>query len=80
MNKRELYEALRYQVLTPPVTTMGPCANGCGMDARGARECKLCLARQLADKTGSLLAIQWVSAMQNARYLEAMLEGALDEG
>lgn len=80
MNKRELYQALRYQVLTPPVTTMGPCARGCGDFARGSAVCKVCLAREIAGITGDLLAIQWVSAMQTARSLEARLEDALDEG
>lgn len=78
MNKRELYQALRYQVLTPPVTTMGPCANGCGLWARGSAECKHCLARKLDKELGNLFASHWVVWAEYTREAEASLEDAIN--
>ena len=78
MNKRELYQALRYQVLTPRVTTMGPCADGCGQYARGSGTCKHCLAKMLDKALGGRKASDWVIAAQEAREAEAFLEDAID--
>lgn len=36
--------AIRYQVFTARVTTMGACAKECGRPARGGGECADCLA------------------------------------
>lgn len=77
MNNQELYDALRYQVLTPRVTTMGPCANGCGNSARAAGICGTCLAKRLDAVLGNDLASAFVTAMNTARRSEAALEDAL---
>lgn len=36
MNARDAYSRLRYELAPVGVTTMGPCAKGCGEDARGS--------------------------------------------
>jgi hypothetical protein len=50
---QETIEDLRYQILTPSVTTMGPCCTeGCDQASRGCRECPLCLCEKLDKLTG----------------------------
>lgn len=49
----DLIGSLKYQILTPSVTTMGPCSTeGCPEYARGAGRCPLCLCKELDDATG----------------------------
>ena len=42
----ELTNELIYQYPTG-ITTHGPCANGCGSMARGARRCKACVQQEM---------------------------------
>lgn len=48
-----LAEALQYQERAPKLTTMGHCANECGMPARGGRTCAACLRAELKLREGA---------------------------
>ena len=52
MTRDEIIAALRYQIVTPRVTTMGWCANGCGRVARGAGKCPACWTLALSLHVG----------------------------
>ena len=47
MNARDTYSRLRYELAPVGVTTMGPCAKGCGEYARGSGVCRNCLVAEL---------------------------------
>lgn len=47
MNARDAYSRLRYELAPVGVTTMGPCAKGCGEYARGSGVCRNCLVAEL---------------------------------
>lgn len=49
---RESLDVLTYNLLRPTVTTMGPCANGCGAYARGSGECATCLIDKIGEAIG----------------------------
>lgn len=78
MAKREpfynILDNLRYQVLTPEVTTMGQCfTEGCTNLARGAAECPDCLLTKLARITNNDYSVStwyWaLRALQEQRLL-----------
>jgi hypothetical protein len=54
---RDLVSYLRYQILVPPETTMGPCSNSdnptlpCDNIARGSGKCSECVMRELSKVT-----------------------------
>jgi hypothetical protein len=48
-----LIDQLRYQIVTPRVTTMGHCANeGCSHTSRGGRECQWCVYAKMRELIG----------------------------
>jgi len=52
MSAADLIDRLRYQVLRPHITTMGPCPR-CGEGSRGSNVCSACLMRDLEALIGS---------------------------
>lgn len=65
-----LISAIWYQHPFWP-STFGPCANdGCSGSARGSRECKQCLKKQLADLTCKELADEFFHVLAMCRNLE----------
>ena len=55
-------------------TTFGPCANdGCQGRARGCRECKECLKKQLSALTSEEFATDFYQALANVREREHKL-------
>ena len=77
MTRDEIIDALRYQIITPRVTTMGPCSRYCGSSARGAGVCAMCRTFDLSGHVGvakaSRIAAEfWAEAKTNwAREDEA---------
>lgn len=59
------------------VTTFGPCANGCGMSARGGRVCAECLTKELEKVVGAELATELYLSISRLHRVEcAVLEAA----
>ncbi len=65
----DLLYSLRYQVLSPRITTIGPCATeGCSHLARGSGTCEWCLASKLSGLTGDAETInQLVQCLREAQ-------------
>jgi hypothetical protein len=78
MTARALWEALRYQTLTPSVTTMGPCSRGCGRGARGSAVCRTCLAAELDTLLGQWDASEWVRKTMASQRIGWDIEEALE--
>lgn len=71
---RQILGDLHYQTYMG-VTTMGPCANGCGNAARGSGVCSECLTLELAGHAGESLARKYHSALKEYKLLhESILE------
>jgi len=64
---RELYSALRFQLAPNSITTIGPCAGGCGMSARGAGMCPDCAAHDLSRLIPSVNWFALVEALEESR-------------
>jgi hypothetical protein len=78
MTARALWEALRYQTLTPSVTTMGPCSRGCGNGARGSGVCRGCLCAELDALLGDGRATEWVTATREALRMGWAIDEAVE--
>ena len=64
MTRDEIIAALRYQIITPRVTTMGVCANYCGGTARGGGKCARCMTLALSHYIGVAKAIRLADQLQ----------------
>ena len=74
---RQLLGDLNYQINSPSVTTMGPCAMKCGQGARGSGTCPECLAIDLGSIVGDGLALEYVNAYRKSIILrDRILEKA----
>lgn len=78
VSARDLWQALRYQTLTPRVTTMGPCSRGCGRSARGSAVCGTCLAVELDTLLGCWDASEWVRKAMASQRLGWDIEETLE--
>ena len=67
MNARDAYSRLRYELAPVGVTTMGPCAKGCGEDARGSGVCRNCLVAELQVAVPTVDWPAFVVALINSR-------------
>ena len=68
-----LISAIWYQHPFWP-STFGPCANdGCSESARGSRECKKCLGKQLSALTNEEFATDFLQLLANVRTCEHKL-------
>ena len=65
MTRDEIIAALRYQIITPRVTTMGNCARACGGWARGSAVCPGCLTASLAEFIGITEAVKIAAAFRH---------------
>jgi hypothetical protein len=76
----DLLGALRYQVLTPRVSTWGTCSEPlCLKGARGAAVCQWCLMKKLSELTEEpALVVSYGEALLNARDALHALEEAYD--
>ena len=67
MSAYDLYSRLRYELAPVGVTTMGPCAKGCGEDARGSGVCRNCLVAELQVAVPTVDWPAFVVALINSR-------------
>ena len=74
---RQILGDLNYQISSPSVTTMGPCAMKCGNSARGSGTCADCLAIDLGAIVGDGLALEYILAFRKSILLrDRILEKA----
>ena len=66
MNGYDLICALRYQTMTPRVTTLGNCSRACGRSARGCGVCRHCLTADLSGIVGYALADHLAASLRQA--------------
>lgn len=78
MTALDLIAAIRYQCLTPSVTTWGPCKGGCAEGARGGGYCRHCLGAQLAELIEPAIAARLVLALSEAGAAIHAAEAAAD--
>lgn len=71
----ELASRIRYE-LAPGAHTVGPCARGCGRNARGANTCAHCLTRELSELVGESLAYDWLRSARRPSALLARIKEA----
>lgn len=80
MNTPALIHALRYQILRPSITTMGPCPK-CAAGSRGSDVCSACLMVSLTDVIGPDKAdgvyFAAVAAQEALLHLDAMTREAM---
>ena len=74
-----LYGRLRYELAPVGVTTMGPCAKGCGEYARGSGTCLNCLVAEL--QAAAVPGVDWpafVATMQVSKAAIIDVETAVE--
>lgn len=80
MNARDAYSRLRYELAPVAVTTMGPCAKGCGEYARGSGTCRNCLVAELQTAVPGFDWSAFVATMEVSKNAiidaETAIEGA----
>ena len=80
MSLQSLYDALRYQVNIPAITTCGPCDQPrCAHYARGSATCKHCLSGQIDAILDNRMASKWVMQQGEANRTRWILEMAIEE-
>ena len=79
MSLQSLYDALKYQVNVPAITTCGPCDSpGCAHYARGSLTCKHCLSADIDMILDNRMASKWVMQQGEANRTRWIMEAAIE--